>query len=946
VNPFVGTDAHGHAFPGAAVPFGMVQLSPDTRVEGWDACGGYHYSDSTILGFSHTHLSGTGVPDYGDILVRPGYRSGSGPAVPRALRFSHAAEKASPGSYTVSLDGGAIVAELTATERTGVHRYTFARADTPSVLVDLVHGLGPDRVIESYLTRVSATELAGYRRSAGWAQDQRVYFVARFSEPMLRLELSDAGGVVPAGDSLGGPVVRGTALFPPASGRPLVLKVGLSFADVRGARRNLELESMHKDFDVIRRAAESRWDSTLGRIRVQGGSEAERRTFTTALYHCMLAPTIASDVDGRYRGMDGSTRTATGFTMYSVFSLWDTFRALHPLLAILETKRTADFVTSLVAKYDESGTLPVWELASNETWTMIGYHAVPVLYDAYAKGIRPVPAARLLKAMTASARADRFGLAEYRRHGYIPAEREGESVSKTLEYAYDDWCVAEMAREAGDRKVHAEFAERSQYWKNVFDLATGFMRGRENGMWVEPFDPRSVTVHYTEGNAWHYAFFVPHDVAGLITSHGGQRPFLAKLDAMFSGSSLMTGRKQADITGLIGQYAHGNEPGHHAAYLYALAGAPWKTQRVVRRIMDSLYSDRPDGLAGNDDCGQLSAWYVLSALGFYPVTPGLPEYVAGVPLFDRARIRTDRGTTVLVEKSGTGTYVSRWEGSGVAAGRGTIAHDLFLNGGAVRAEMTRTPDTTLTRVASIPSRYTPIASTPFAFRESGPGISPVRVRLESSTAGAAIRYTADASEPSVHGTPARGTLEFPGGAGLLAVAEAKGHLRSRTMSAEFRVFTPPGRLVLNSRYDPQYAGGGDEALVDGRKGAADFRLGAWQGYHGVELSATLDLGTVKSVETVSLGCLQDNNSWIFFPDTVSFSFSEEGEEYTWTILVRPPVGPEDPQLRRHEFECVPGGFRARSIRVRAVGLGRCPAWHKGAGEPAWLFADELTVNAN
>lgn len=504
VNPFVGTAGHGHTYPGPSVPFGMVQLSPDTRMEGWDACGGYHYSDNSIIGFSHTHFSGTGVPDYGDILIVPttgplaidkgkpdrpetGYRS----------RFRHETEVATPGYYSVLLDDYGIRAELTTSARVGVHRYTFPRSQASNILVDLKHGLGPDHVIESNIQIIGDREIVGYRRSTGWAKNQKIYFVAQFSKPFRSFGVAVNNRIHERRRMAAGRTIRGFVSYATSDGEQVIVKVGLSCVSIEGARRNLNAEVPGWDFDEVRRNAERVWESELSKIIVEGGTEDQYRTFYTALYHALLAPNVFSDVDGRYRGMDDQIHTAKDFEMYTVFSLWDTFRAEHPLLTILDTKRSLHFVKSLLAKFDEASVLPVWEFAANETWCMIGYHSVPVILDAYVKGVRGFDSEHALKAMQQSASLNHFGLEGYRQNGYIPAELASESVSRTLEYAYDDWCIAEFARRVGKEKEYREFSERAQFYRNLFDPSSGLMRPKENGSWVEPFRPTSVTQHYT-----------------------------------------------------------------------------------------------------------------------------------------------------------------------------------------------------------------------------------------------------------------------------------------------------------------------------------------------------------------------------------------------------------------------------------------------------------------
>jgi len=937
VNPFVGTDAHGHTFPGAAVPFGMVQLSPDTRVEGWDACGGYHYSDSTILGFSHTHLSGTGIPDYGDILFLP---TTGKPGLRTRQPFLHSSEKASPGYYSVTLEDDDIFTELTASARVGIHRYTFPTSAEANILIDLHHGLGPDRVTESWLEFTSDREVTGFRRSTGWAEDQHVYFVAQFSRPYSRY-----GDVTKQGEKLKrieGTDARGFVQFTTMAGDQIIVKVGISSVDINGARNNLR-EVPHWNFEKARQSAMALWQKELGKIEIEGGTEVQRRTFYTALYHSMIAPNLSSDLDGRYRGMDHRIRTADGHDMYTVFSLWDTFRALHPLLTILDTARTRDFIRSLLVKYDESGVLPVWELASNETWTMIGYHSIPVIVDAYAKGIRGFNAAKAFSAMKHSAMLDHFGLKHYRESGLIPGDMDSESVSRTLEYAYDDWCIAEIAKRLGKTDDARLFTERAQSYRNMFDPAIGFMRPRINGHWADPFDPTSVTVHYTEANAWQYTFFAPHDPQGLIALMGGKGRFEQKLDSLFFGSSAMTGRKQSDITGLIGQYAQGNEPSHHFAYLYNYTSSPWKTQKLTRMIVDSLYTDEPDGLCGNDDCGQMSAWYVFSAMGFYPVTPGTPDYHLTSPLFDRVSIHLENGNTFTVDKRGNGQFIHGIKKNEIASSSSLLNHNEIINGSVVEVRMGTQPDSEWNRsatIANLPSLTPSITTAPYFISSARSFIDSMIVELHNTTSGAAISYKLHIDSLFQE---YRHPIVIRDRTIIHSYAEKEGYFRSKTVSSEFVKSSFVGTLRLETRYSHQYTGGGDQALVDGVRGGPDFRLGVWQGYEGNDMTVVLDLGKIKNIDSVRLGCLQDENSWIFFPELVEFSFSKDGTTFSKQIVVRNEIPLQAPGGLLKEFAVK--GEPARFIKVRAKSIGLCPPWHKGAGGKAWVFVDELIVDA-
>ncbi|MBL7138164.1 MAG: GH92 family glycosyl hydrolase, partial [Bacteroidales bacterium] len=646
VDPFIGTGGHGHTYPGACYPFGMIQVSPDTRLEGWDGCSAYHASDDTIFGFSHTHLSGTGCSDYGDILLMPVVGEVKLADYAYASPFPLSSEQASPGYYRVRLSTYEIGVELTATKRTGLHRYTFPASDEPGVILNLQHR---DQVLASGLKVIGDNEVEGYRFSSAWAREQRLFFVIRFSRPFKEVIIESNGEPLEGMDEAEGDDLKACFRFKGFNSYDeLLVKGGISAVSTEGARLNLESENPGWNFDQVLEDCRVAWTKELEKITVSGGSRDDRMVFYTALYHALLSPNLYMDVDGQYLGRDMQAHQADSFDYYTVFSLWDTYRALHPLLTIIDQKRTNDFIRTFLRQYDEGGILPVWELSANETNCMIGYHAVPVIADAYIKGIRDYDVEKAFEATKQSANQDHFGLRYYKAQGFIPGDQEGESVSKTLEYAYDDWCIAQMAKEMGEEGDYKEFIQRAQYYKNIFDPSTGFMRAKLNNQWFTPFDPYEVNFNYTEANAWQYTFYVPQDIAGLMDLMGGKERFSEHLDELFEADVQTTGRNQADITGLIGQYAHGNEPSHHMAYLYDYGGQPWKTQEIVHRIMQEFYRNQRDGLCGNEDCGQMSAWYVFSALGFYPVTPGSNYYAIGTPKFPFAKIELENGNTFII----------------------------------------------------------------------------------------------------------------------------------------------------------------------------------------------------------------------------------------------------------------------------------------------------------
>jgi len=650
VDPFIGTGGHGHTYPGATVPFGMVQVSPDNGRSGWDWSSGYHWSDSVLTGFSHTHLSGTGIGDLLDVLVMPvtGQLDLSVDTLPDgtrpwADRLDHADERAEPGYYAVKLQRSGIGVELTATPRVGLHRVLYPEGADPGLVVDLGFHENWDTPTRTELRRLADTLFVGRRYSRGWAAHERVYFALATSRPVVRVERAMAS-----------PRTRALLRFAPsAATEPILFKVAISYVDESGALGNLRAEAPGWDFDAARGRAAAAWEAELSKVRISGGSEADRTIFYTALYHTRLAPVLFEDVDGRYRGGDGRVHRARGFVNHSIFSLWDTFRAAHPLNTILDAPRVHDLVASMLAFRREYGLLPVWSLVGDETNTMTGNHAVPVVVDAVLKGLAGVDPHEALTATVESQTSGLRDLDDYATYGYVPSELGVEAVTKTLEYAYDDATIARLAAFLGEGEVADHFLHRSHGWREVYDPTTGFMRGRHaDGSWVTPFDPlrsdHRINTDYTEGNAWQHSWFVPHDAAGLVEAMGGDQAFVRHLDDLFDQDTTVVGENASpDISGLIGQYAHGNEPSHHIAYLYAWAGRPDRTADRVRQIIDTQYRAAPDGLAGNEDCGQMSAWYVFSALGFYPADPASGVYVLGTPRFDEARLRVQGGTFVV-----------------------------------------------------------------------------------------------------------------------------------------------------------------------------------------------------------------------------------------------------------------------------------------------------------
>jgi predicted alpha-1,2-mannosidase len=947
VNPFIGTGGHGHTFPGASAPFGMVQLGPDTRMADWDGSSGYHYSDSVVYGFSHTHLSGTGIPDYCDLLLMPFTGPVHWKSEEYRSRFSHQTEKASPGYYEVMLEKQKIRAQLTATPRTGFHQYSFPLTNRDGrILIDLVHR---DAVLDAHLEKVSDHEIRGYRRSRSWATDQSLYFYIRFENPITAFEFQGQEGS--GMQTLTGKSIRAYVKTALSGSGQLRCQVGLSGVSMEGARANLDAETNGWDFAKTVDVTKQLWNRELNKVDLKGGTRDQQTVFYTALYHTFLVPNLFQDVDGQYRGTDGKNHRATGFTNYTVFSLWDTYRAYHPLMTILDPKRTTDWIKTFLHQYENGGMLPVWELAGNETFCMIGYHSIPVIWDAWQKGIRGFDAALALKAARSYAESDRFGLDQYRQQGYISNDHEHESVSKTLEYAYDDWCISQLAAALGQDSVADIYRKRAQSYKNVFDPQTHHMRGRIGALWQKPFDPREINNFFTEGNSWQYSFAVPQDIDGLMRMHGGPGAFAQKLDELFTTSSTTTGRDQADVTGLIGQYAQGNEPSHHMAYLFTHAGQPWRTQELVHRICTDFYKNTPDGLIGNEDCGQMSAWFVLSSMGLYPVTPGSGEYVLGTPLFDEVTLHLGGGTDFVIRAKGKGgPYVSAVTLQKKPYGKSYITHADLLKGGELTFHLSdkpaknvgaEAPHSAITGPRISPAPYVDIATN--KFRDS------LTVILRSADPSVPLYYF-EGNAPTGERIPVRYERPFTihGSTKITLVQPmtlapgTSGNLFEHATTQFFYKLPTDRTIQVSSRVHPLYTGGGNELLIDGLEGSPNWRSGDWQSYFDTDFEAVIDLLSVRPVSFVGVHVLQDVSPWILYPREVVFLTSVDGKTYSEAGRVTNSVATE---LKPAETQVLGAAVNttARYIRVRAINGGRLPAWHESAGNPSHLFIDEVIV---
>lgn len=695
-NPMIGTDFTGNTYPGAQVPFGMVQLSPDNGLPGWDRISGYFYPDSTIAGFSHTHLSGTGAGDLYDISFMPVTWPIKEADSPLGIysTFSHNDEAASAGYYRVLLKDYNINVELTATERCGIQRYTFPEANS-SIILNLKKAMNWDFTLDTHIEVVDSRTIRGYRHSMGWSPEQHVYFQTRFSRPFDSFEM-DTSAIITMDKGRIGTATIARFNFNTHKDEEILVTTALSGVSMEGAALNMEKEAPKDDFDYYYQQAVKKWDNQLGKIEVSSEDGDLKTVFYTALYHAMLAPTLYSDVDGKYFGPDGKIHQAEDWDNYSTFSLWDTFRASHPLFTYIEPERVNDMIECFLHFYEQSGALPLWNLYGWETNMMIGYHAVPVIVDAYLKGVGNFDAEKALEACIASANRDDYhGIGFYKTHGYVPSDKENWSLSKTMEYAYDDYCIAKMAEAMGKSEIAETFYRRSQNYKNTFNPASSFMQPRDSkGNFMDNYDPEEYIEDICESNGWQYYWYVPHDIDRLISLTGGVERFGERLDSMFTYEPTDRTKLPIFSTGMIGQYAHGNEPGHHIIYLFNRINQPWKTQKYAAEVMRSLYTNEPSGLCGNEDCGQMSSWYVFSALGFYPVNPISGRYEIGSPLFPEAKLHLGNGKTFTIIAHNAGEenpYIQSVHVNGKPYDKSYITHQMIMQGDTVSFEMGNQP---------------------------------------------------------------------------------------------------------------------------------------------------------------------------------------------------------------------------------------------------------------
>jgi len=949
VDPLIGTGGHGHTFPGVCAPFGMMQLSPDTRYDGWDGCGGYHYSDSIIYGFSHTHLSGTGVPDYGDLLLVP--QSGEAKWKGKfedpngyGSAFSHDDEVARLGFYEVYLKDENIRVNLSCTQRAGIHQYTFLNAtEKKYVLLDLNYR---DKLLNGKIQVIDKQNINGFRISEAWANQQHFYFHLSTSIPYSNYQLIDQNGELKL------------LLEFPIETKELLIKVGMSHVDTAGAKFNLDSEISHFSIARVYQENQKQWEQEFQKINVSADQQTSA-VFYTALYHAMVAPNLMSDVDGRYRGRDQQIHQLQNLKdqQYTVFSLWDTYRANHPLFTIIDQQRTGAYIRTFLRQYDQGGDLPVWELAGCETECMIGYHSASVIADAYMKGIRDFDANKALKAMVSTAKANEFGKVAYAKNGLISSADEPESVSRTLEYAYDDFCIATMAGALGNKAIALEFDKRSANFVNLYDPNSKFMRARRGAQWYGPFDPSEVNFNYTEANSWQYSLYAPHQIELLTNLLGGPDSLEVWLDRLFTTDMKLSGREQADITGLIGQYAHGNEPSHHMAYLYNFTNAPHKTQLYVDRILKEMYHNAPDGLSGNEDCGQMSAWYVLSALGFYPIAPGNPVYQIGRPLVNNANIKLENGKSIQIKcqnQTKENKYVQSvtWNGQLLLAME--ISHETFMQGGTLTFIMGSEPKPTQTTKKSPTALKSECAFAPVPFIKTEQRlfadsllieIDVVRLPEYENTHQVVLFYQINNSKWQIYKAP----FYIKQNTAIAIKAQYKPQSGKPFFSAEVAsgfIRKDPGvALKLNSTYSNQYTASGPDALIDGLTGGNEFRTGDYQGYYNQDVIGIIDFKESRNISKVGVSFIRDQKAWIFAPSKITIEASLNGTDF-FTIAQQDL--PKATSIDKNPYKDVvtievdnDKQLKYKSLRYTISNPGLLPSWHLGAGNPTWLFLDEL-----
>lgn len=961
VDPFIGTAAHGHTFPGSTVPFALVQVSPDTGTQGWDWCSGYHSSDNSIMGFSHSHLSGTGGSDLGDILFMPSARAEffvSGEKNDTVIsgyrsHFKKENEKAGAGYYSVILDDNNVKVELTSTERAAMHRYVFSKHENQHVVIDLGHGI-QDNTKKSYIRKVNDYTVEGFRTSTGWADEHTVYFYAKFSNKISRLVSKIPGGTTEdlqlVADDISAVVSFEKAVD------TLHVKVGISYVDCTGAKQNVETEIADNTFDQVRQNAYNQWNDVLKKVEVKG-SDDDKIIFYTALYHSMIAPYVMSDVDGRYIGPDRKHHTIEGENAYGLFSLWDTFRALHPLLTVIDPAKNQEFVRSLVRYYDQRGRLPVWDLNMRENNCMIGYHAVPVIVDAYMKGQRDFDIDKAMEAMIHSAsQEDYSGLKYYRQFGFLPSDKENNAVSKALEYSYDDWCIAMMAKDMGNEEIYNEYIRRAQFYKNHFDSKDGFMKGRNSqGEFRVPFSPTEISIlgqgDFTEGSSWHYSFFVPQDINTHIEMMGGDKAYSAKLDELFN-SETVTAEHSPDVTGLIGNYAQGNEPSHHVIYMYNYIGEAWKTQHMISRIKNEMYSSARDGLCGNEDCGQMSAWYAFSAMGFYPVTPASNVYAIGTPTFEQMTINLQNGKKFSIKAknlSKDNYYIQSATMNGKPYPKSYITHQDIENGSEIVFVMGSKPNKQWGAaiqdrpVADIQNGMTAddILSTvvfePFLDVKERVFSGDITVEMET-VAGNDIRYNFGTKQPTIRSTKATKPLTIKDDKVLSIRSFGKDGQPSSVGVHKFYKGRLKGGKITGTAPAEPYVNGGLASLNDGLLGGENYKNAEWIGYVGQTATLQAEFPIAREIRSVGFNAINSTGAWLFLPFEASATLYNNGKMVKKIAFKVPNArtSPEGAYYIGDKFS----PLITDKIVWEIVG-GTIPEWHTSKGNKAWMFIDEL-----
>jgi predicted alpha-1,2-mannosidase len=957
VNPFIGTGGHGHTYPGATSPFGFVQLSPDTRMADWDGSSGYHYSDSIIYGFSHTHLSGTGVPDYCDILFQPTIGNYEWDNKKYASHFKHASERAHAGFYGVHLDKYNINVRLTTTTRTGLHRYHFPENTVlGNVIVDLIHR---DIVLDSYLEVVDKYTIKGYRFSKSWANNQKLFFVARFNKAIIKNEIHVGSGTKLLSEKMAkGNAIQAGFSFDVTDGKPVMVQVALSPVSMDGAMLNLNAEQPVFDdkkdselhFENTLQQNVLSWNKELSKIEIESHPYNNIDTiFYTALYHTMIVPNIYQDVDGQYRGTDDKIHKAEGYTNYTVFSLWDTYRAYHPLMSIINKERTRDWIHTFLNQYKHGGMLPVWELSGNETFCMIGYHSVPVIVDAYKKGIKDFDTNLALEAMLNYSKSNRFGIDKYAHKGFLSNVEEHESVSKTMEYAYDDWCIAEFAKMLGKAEIAEEYYKRSLNYRNLYNPATGFFQGKLHASWYTPFDPNEINNFYTEGNAWQYSLAAPHDVDGMKKLMGGEDPFTNHLQKLFTTTSKTTGRDQADVTGLIGQYAQGNEPSHHISYMFNHTNKPALTAFYVNKICTEFYKNAPDGLIGNEDCGQMSAWYIWSALGMYPMNAANNEFEIGSPQIKKAILHLENGREIVINSkkiNENDIQPAKIIVDGRELKSKTVKYEDFKNGSKINFIVDdKSPfvDFTIAKEESLKKAFIPV---PFIAKGNVKFKNQTSVALESVSRKEKIYYfIKDNTSASESNYPYRlytNPFLINNNCELLFYSEFNKN-KSATIYQPFYKIPIDITITIVSKLNPMYTAGGSDALIDGIKGTENWRAGEWQSYYGNDFEAIVDFKKVRNVQQVKCYFLQDTRSWIWMPTEMEISSSNNGKDFVSVGTTKNRIDEKDETVQVANLQVDFSSLKTRYIKIKAKNYGIIPTWHLGAGNTSHLFISEVEV---